>query len=256
MMDILLESKQLHKTYVLGKHNEQHILKDVNLKIERGEFVAVMGPSGSGKSTLLYNISGMDRMTSGSVVFGGQELSALSEEALSGLRLNKMGFIFQHIHLLKNLSVFDNIILTASLAKNRSRKDIHQRAVELMEKTGIADLAEHDITQVSGGQLQRVGICRALINEPDILFGDEPTGALNSKAAAEIMNLLAGINRSGKTILLVTHDVKVAAQTERVIFMLDGKIVAEKKLGKYVEGRDDMKSREESLTHWLAEMGF
>lgn len=255
-MDILLESKQLQKTYVLGKHNEQHILKDVNLKIERGEFVAVMGPSGSGKSTLLYNISGMDRMTSGSVVFGGQELSVLSEEALSGLRLNKMGFIFQHIHLLKNLSVFDNIILTASLAKNRSRKDIHQRAVELMEKTGIADLAEHDITQVSGGQLQRVGICRALINEPDILFGDEPTGALNSKAAAEIMNLLAGINRSGKTILLVTHDVKVAAQTERVIFMLDGKIVAEKKLGKYVEGRDDMKSREESLNHWLAEMGF
>ncbi|MGD1994194.1 MAG: ABC transporter ATP-binding protein [Anaerolineae bacterium] len=255
-MTILLESKQLNKTFVLGEENEQHVLKDVDLQIERGEFVSVMGPSGSGKSTLLYNISGMDRMTSGSVVLDGQELSNLSEEALSKVRLTEMGFIFQHIHLLGNLSIFDNIILPAYLAPNGSRTKVNRRAADLMERVGIADLADHDVTQASGGQLQRVGICRALINEPAILFGDEPTGALNSKAAAEIMNLLADINRSGTTILLVTHNPKVAARTERVLFMLDGRIVSEKRLGKYAGNGSGNRAREEDLSNWLLEMGF
>lgn len=255
-MKTLLESKQLQKRYVLGKNNEQHVLKDVNLQIERGEFVSVMGPSGSGKSTLLYNISGMDRMTSGSVVFNGLELSTLSETALARVRLNNMGFIFQQIHLLKNLSVFDNIILTAYLARNASRSAINRRAADLMEKAGIAAIAEHDITQASGGQLQRVGICRALMNAPEIIFGDEPTGALNSKSSAEIMGLLDDINRAGTTILLVTHDIKVAAKTERVLFMIDGRIVAENRLGKYEGGRDGIKAREEGLTAWLVDKGF
>jgi len=255
-MDTVLESKQLRKTYTLGKDNEQTILRDVDLRIERGDFVSVMGPSGSGKSTLLYNISGMDRMTSGSVVFNGQELSTLSEKELARLRLNSMGFIFQHIHLLKNLSVFDNIVMTAYLARNRSRALINQRVMELMEQTGIATLADHSINQISGGQLQRVGICRALINAPEMIFGDEPTGALNTKSASEIMSLLGDINQTGTTILLVTHDVKVAAKTERVLFMLDGKIVAEYRQEKYDETRDDIKEREEQLNAWLVEMGF
>lgn len=255
-MDTVLASKQLRKTFTLGKNNEQTILKDVDLRIERGEFVSVMGPSGSGKSTLLYNISGLDRLTSGSVVFNGQELSALSEKALARLRLTKMGFIFQHSHLLKNLSVFDNIVMTAYLAKHRSRDLINERALELMEQTGIAPLSEHSINQISGGQLQRVGICRALINSPEMIFGDEPTGALNSSSSSEIMKLLGDINRAGTTILVVTHDVKVAAQTERVVFMLDGKIVGEHAPGKYDETRDDSKAREECLTTWLVEMGF
>ena len=257
-MTVLLESRDLNKRFVLGKQNEQHVLKDVDLQIEQGEFVAVMGPSGSGKSTLLYNISGMDRMTSGSVVLDGQELSELPEEALSDVRLTDMGFVFQHIHLLNNLSIFDNIILPAYLARNGSRTKINQRAAELMEKVGIADLADNDITQASGGQLQRVGICRALINKPHIIFGDEPTGALNSKAAGEIMDLLANINRSGTTILLVTHNAKVAARTERVLFMLDGQIVAEKRLGKapYSGDGHEPQAREETLSSWLLEMGF
>jgi len=125
-----------------------------------------------------------------------------------------------------------------------------------MEQVGVAQLAGNDITQASGGQLQRVGICRALINNPDILFGDEPTGALNSKAAGEIMDLLTDINQSGTTIMLVTHDVRVAARTERVLFMLDGKIVAEKRLGKPSENGTERKEREESLSSWLTELGF
>ncbi len=259
-MNALLESKQLSKSFIIGKGNERSILKDVDVQIEKGEFVAVMGPSGSGKSTLLYNISGMDRMTSGSVRFNGRELAALSEEALAKLRLTEMGFVFQHIHLLRNLSIFDNIVLPAYLANHQSRTAINQRAGALMEKVGIAELADNDITQASGGQLQRVGICRALINEPDIIFGDEPTGALNSAAAAEIMDLLYDINRAGTTVLLVTHDVKVAARADRVLFMLDGRIAAEKRLGKYTQNGAENgsvgRAREEALTSWLLEKGF
>jgi len=255
-MNYILESKELNKSYTISRSNKNHVLKDVNLKVNKGEFVSVMGPSGSGKSTLLYNISGMDRMTSGEVIFNGKNLSALSEKELSGIRLKNMGFIFQHIHLLKNLSIFDNIILTAYLAKEKSRREVNRKAEELLEKTGIAELAPNDITMASGGQLQRVGICRALINDPEIIFGDEPTGALNSKAAGEIMEILADINNSGTTIFLVTHDIRVAAVTERVLFMLDGKISAEKVLGKCPRNNSDIKSREEALTGWLAQMGF
>ncbi|MEW9502817.1 ABC transporter ATP-binding protein [Jeotgalibacillus marinus] len=253
-MKTILEAKRLNKAF--GSNQTNQILKDVNVEIVEGEFVSVMGPSGSGKSTLLYNISGMDRMTSGSVILDEQEISSLSEKELARFRLHKMGFIFQQIHLLKNLSIFDNIILSAYMAKKNSRKEINNRAMKLMEKTGIAELADNDITQASGGQLQRVAICRALINNPDIIFGDEPTGALNSKSAVEIMELLAEINQTGTTILLVTHDVKVAAKTERVIYMLDGKIIGEQHLGKYKVKNNDFKEREEKLSKWLMSMGF
>ncbi len=255
-MNTVLESKKLNKNFATGKNSEVHILKNVDLKIENGEFISVMGPSGSGKSTLLYNISGMDRMTAGSVVFNGQELASLPEKKLAALRLNEMGFIFQHIHLLKNLSIYDNIILSGYLAKKKSRAEINERAIALMEKTGISAIGDNDITQASGGQLQRAGICRALINNPSILFGDEPTGSLNSKAAAEIMELLAQINKEGTTVMLVTHDTKVASKTERVVFMMDGMIVSQKVLGKFSGNVIEGKDREESLTRWLLGMGF
>jgi len=255
-MNTLLESRNLNKNFTMGKGIAQHVLKDVNLQVERGEFVSVMGPSGSGKSTLLYNVSGMDRMTYGSVTFDGRDLSLLPEKELAAVRLNHMGFIFQHVHLLKNLSIFDNIILTAYLANKRSRKEVNRKAEALMETCGITGIAGNDITQASGGQLQRVGICRALINDPQIIFGDEPTGALNSKASAEIMALLDSINSSGTTIMLVTHDVKVAAKTERVLFMIDGRIVEQKHLGKYQGEGDDARAREEVLSAWLMGLGF
>ena len=228
-MSNILEASSINKKVELGKDNELHILKDVDLDIENGEFISVMGPSGSGKSTLLYNVSGMDRMTSGSVKFKNQEISVLKEEELAKIRLNNMGFIFQDINLLKNLSLIDNVMFPALLSKNADKTAIHNKAKELLEMTGIEKLADNNITQASGGQLQRVGICRALINDPDIIFGDEPTGALNSKSAAEIMSILSEINKNGTTIMLVTHDAKVAAKTERVLYMVDGNIVAQKK---------------------------
>ena len=228
----------------------------MDLSIKEDEFVSVMGPSGSGKSTLLYNVSGMDRMTEGKVIFDGINLVDLSEEELSKLRLEKMGFVFQQINLLKNLGIIDNITLSAYMAKNRSQEEINKQAVNLMKKTGIIELAENDITQASGGQLQRAAICRALINNPAILFGDEPTGALNSSAAANIMDIFRSVNEEGTTVMLVTHDVRVASQSERVLFMVDGNIVGEYKLGKFDKLKEDIKQRETVLSEWLLDMGF
>ena len=167
-----------------------------------------------------------------------------------------MGFIFQDINLLKNLSLIDNVMFPALVSKNADKKAVNQKAKKLLEMTGIEKLADNHITQASGGQLQRVGICRALINDPDILFGDEPTGSLDSKSTAEIMSMLVEINRKGTTVMIVTHDVKVAAKTERVLFMVDGSIVAQKKLLKYNEQHSDIKEREESMMKWLVEKGF
>jgi putative ABC transport system ATP-binding protein len=214
-----------------------------------------MGPSGSGKSTLLYNISGMDKATSGNIKLCGEELADMTEDALSALRLEKMGFIFQQNNLLKNLNIIDNIILSAFMLKAENRKIILDRAKNLMKQMDIYTLSNNDIRQASGGQLQRVAICRALINNPVIVFGDEPTGALNSKATDEIMDILGDINNAGTTILLVTHDAKVAAKTERILFMKDGVISGEQRLGKYQKGKD-MKTRETQLTVWLSQMGF
>jgi len=250
-MNTLLETKDLNKSYRIDRDHEQQVLFDVNLHIASGEFVSVMGPSGSGKSTLLYALCGMDRITSGGVRFKERSLPDLSEAELARIRLNEMGFVFQEIHLLRNLSIRDNVVLSGYLSKQRPRKAVDRRAEELLERTGIASLADRSITQASGGQLQRVGVCRALINEPDIVFGDEPTGALNSTASAEIMELLTEINRAGTTVLLVTHDVRVAARTHRVLLMKDGRLVSEQHLGPTVDGMAETDLREATLARWL-----
>ncbi|HDR7964086.1 ABC transporter ATP-binding protein [Bacillus sp. N5-665] len=250
-MKKILEVKELNKKYSIDGNANYHVLKNIDLEIYEGEFVSVMGPSGSGKSTLLYTISGMDQISSGSVKVDSKELSCMKEEALAKLRLTEIGFIFQQSNLLRNLNLFDNIILSAYLAKCESKKIVNKRALELM---GISDIASHYITEASGGQLQRVSICRALINNPNIIFADEPTGALNLKSTEEVMQILLNINRDGTTIMLVTHDVKVAAKTERVLFMADGEIVSEVQLGKL--RNDDLKAREEKLLKWLAVLGF
>lgn len=249
-MDTVLAAKKLGKTYTNGKA-VRSVLKDINLAINRTEFVALMGPSGSGKSTLLYSLSGMDRFTSGEVVFNGQALSMLTEDQLSQLRLYDMGFVFQQIHLLKNLSIFDNIVFSAYLSKRTTKKDIDAKAWSLMQQMSIAELADHAITEASGGQLQRAAICRALINDPAVVFGDEPTGALDSKSASDIMDILIELNRAGTTVILATHDSKVSAKAERVIYIRDGEIVGEKTLGKLTYP-EDSEEREKILLAWLA----
>ncbi|MBU3875907.1 ABC transporter ATP-binding protein [Faecalicatena sp. AGMB00832] len=252
---MILKATGLSKSFPIENMEPQHVLKNIQLTINKGEFVSVMGASGSGKSTLLYTISGMMQPSAGTVEFAGEQLNKLTEEQLTSIRLNKMGFVFQQANLLKNFNLKDNIILSAYLGKKESQKEIDKRAVQLMKQTGVHQLALKDITQASGGQLQRVSICRALINKPEIIFGDEPTGALNSKSASEIMMLFNEINQNGTTILLVTHDAKVASKTERILFMADGEIVSEKYLGK-MKDESTLKEREKQVAKWLNGLDF
>lgn len=252
-MKKIIQADHIVKTFGVG--DERHnVLDGVSININEGEFTAVMGPSGSGKSTLLFAMSGIDGIDSGSVEFDGRNLSVLKEEELADLRRREMGFVFQQPTMLKNLNILDNIILPSLRDSPREVSKISEKARKLMKEVGISDLEERNITQVSGGQLQRAGICRALMNDPRIIFGDEPTGALNSKSAEEVMEILARINKGGTAVLLVTHDAKVAARTERVLFMSDGKIVDEIRLGK--SGNTEMKKRIEKISAKMREIGI
>lgn len=252
----ILKVKNLCKTYIVNKR-QNNVLRNVNFEIEQGEMVAVMGPSGSGKTTLLYTVSGLDSITAGNVNFSGKELSELSDNEISNIRLNEMGFVFQQMYMLKNLSIYDNIILSAyqSNDKNYTRKEINEYAVELLHKLGISEVADNDINEVSGGQLQRACICRSLINRPKIIFADEPTGALNQQSSAEVMKIFNRINEEGTSIMLVTHDLKVAAKCEKVLYIEDGNIKAEMLLGKCKEA-DERREREKKLSSWLMELGW
>lgn len=251
-MKKILEVTDLCKTYVINKR-QNNVLRNVSFSINEGEMVAVMGPSGSGKSTLLYTVSGMDRMTAGEVRFSGKDISKLKPNDLAELRLDEMGFIFQQMYMLKNLSVMDNILLPARQSKNNpmNSKEKLEYCRELMHKLGIIEIADNDINEVSGGQLQRACICRSMINKPKVIFADEPTGALNRSSSDEVMDELCKINSEGTTIMLVTHDAKVAARCTRVLYIVDGNIK-----GEYNNTESDMRKRERSLNNWLLEMGW
>ena len=255
-MEKILDVKDLCKTYIINKR-QNNVLKNVNFSVHAGEMVAVMGPSGSGKSTLLYSVSGMDEITAGKVSFCGNDIAGLSEKELAGLRLDEMGFIFQQMYMLKNLTVLDNIILPACQSNkiHESRKETVARGQALMRKLSIIDTADNDINEVSGGQLQRACICRSMINQPKMIFADEPTGALNRTASDEVMEELTKLNREGTTIMLVTHDAKVAAKCTRVLYIVDGNIKGEYSLDKYTAS-SQLRERERSLNNWLMEMGW
>lgn len=254
-MTNILEVQDLCKTYVVNRR-QNNVLKNVNFSVDEGEMVAVMGPSGSGKSTLLYSVSGMDGITAGEVKFCGKSVSKMSQSELAKLRLDEMGFIFQQMYMLKNLSVLDNILLPACQSDKikESRRETTERGHALMRKLGIIDIADNDINEVSGGQLQRACICRSMINRPKMLFADEPTGALNRSSSDEVMEELAKLNAEGTTIMLVTHDVKVAAKCTRILYIVDGNIQGEYRLEKYDKAK--LRDRERALNGWLMEMGW
>lgn len=254
-MTNILEVKDLCKTYVVNKR-QNNVLKNVNFHISEGEMVAVMGPSGSGKSTLLYAVSGMDNITAGTVEFNGKNIAKMNAKELAELRLDEMGFIFQQMYMLKNLSVLDNIILPACQSDKikESRRETVERGHALMRKLGIIEVADNDINEVSGGQLQRACICRSMINKPKMIFADEPTGALNRTSSDEVMEELAKLNAEGTTVMLVTHDVKVAAKCTRILYIVDGNIKGEYNLDKYDSSK--LRDRERALNGWLMELGW
>lgn len=249
-----MEQKKLEVKCLCKNFNDNPVLQEIDFHVDANEFVAVMGQSGCGKSTLLYCVSGMDRPTSGEIRFDGCEMLGLSDKEMEKLRLQHMGFIFQKANFLKNLSIADNIVFPAFQLGGRNRTEIRREAEQMMDRLGIISVADHDIRQVSGGQLQRAAICRAMINHPDILFGDEPTGALNSSTTQEVMGIVSEINRDGTTVLFVTHDAKVAARADRIIYLEDGRIKDELQLGKYKDS--DRWERERKMQGWLGKMKF
>ena len=263
MADICLEARDLCKTYIVDGYSN-NVLQNINLKIEEGEFVSIMGPSGSGKSTLLYTISGMDDMTAGQVIFDGDDISKMNDKQLTKLRLIKMGFIFQQMYMMKKLCIMDNIVLPGYQAEIMSREEVNKKAEDLMRRLGIIETADREITEVSGGQLQRACLARALINSPKVLFADEPTGALNSKASMEVLNEMIKANEAGTTVLMVTHSEKVAASSDRIIYLMDGDIQGELVLGKInasdgsdkISDAEKLSIRERKLRKWLEEMGW
>lgn len=216
----------------LVKDWDVRILHGIDLEVPAGQFLAIMGPSGSGKSTLLSLLAGMDVPTSGRVELGGQDLSTMNDKQLAALRLNRIGFVFQATRFVRTLDLADNVALPALVARSASPAQVRERARALMERMGVAEVAHHDVTEVSGGQLQRAALCRALMGDPDILFGDEPTGALDSASASRVLDLLAGVVAEGRTLVLVTHDAAVAARADRVLVLVDGAVAEDLDLGR------------------------
>lgn len=255
----IINAKNITKSFsdnTSGKNKKEKkpVLQNISVEIKEGEFVSIMGESGSGKSTLMYALSGMDRIDSGQVFFEEKNIKKLNDAELADLRRSKMGFIFQQATFLKNLNILDNIILPAIRENKLNRKKIIDRSRKLMESVGISALTNRNITQLSGGQLQRAGICRALINSPSVVFGDEPTGALNSVSSQEIMNILTEINKSGTTLIIVTHDAKVSAVSERILFLKDGQIISEMHLPKYESSK--LEDRFQAVTEKMIKLGI
>lgn len=225
----ILDVNNLCKSFKVGKEEVQ-ILKNINLKVEKGEFVSIMGPSGGGKSTLLYLLGGLDKPTSGSVVLGNEDLSKIKEKQMSKLRRNKIGFVFQFYNLVPNLSVEDNILLPVIL-DGKKIKDYKNKLDEILDIIGMKDKRKLTPRELSGGQQQRVAIARALVFDPEIIFLDEPIGNLDSKTGTEIMKLFKKINKQyGKTLIQVTHSKESALYGSSIVKLIDGEIVGVEKV--------------------------
>lgn len=251
MKNTILSAKGLCKSYA---HNggQSHILQHIDLDIYEGDFTVIMGASGSGKSTLLYSLSGMDRATAGQVIYEGRDIVTMKEKELSKLRQKDFGFIFQQMHLVSNLTLFENVAVSGYLDKTASANAVKQRTGVLLEKMGIDHVADHLPGQVSGGEQQRCAIARAVVSEPKLLFADEPTGALNRKNTNEVLSLLTELNKAGQSILMVTHDMKAALRATRILYLEDGKIIGELTLPPY--NPEEKKSRETQVGAWLSSM--
>lgn len=252
MKEILLTTEKLSKSFSNGG-TMQHVLRNIDLQLYKGDFTVIMGASGAGKSTLLYALSGMDTPTLGKITFGDKTISELSQDSLAVFRSGHCGFVFQQIYLIDGMSVMDNV-LSAGLLVNKDKKALLAKAKELFAAVDIPEDTQRKFpAQISGGEAQRAGIVRALINSPEMLFADEPTGALNSKTGLDVLDTLTRFNEQGQSVVMVTHDMRSARRGNRILYLKDGVILGECDLGKYVHGDT---SRHEKLSVFLKDMGW
>ena len=251
-MKNIIETKKLCKTFSNGGV-QQHVLRNIDFEVYEGDFTIIMGASGAGKSTLLYSLSGMDKPTLGSVSFDGTEITKMNTDQLAIFRRSNCGFVFQQVYLVESMSLIDNL-MAAGLLVYRDKKVLAKKAGELLKAVGIDEPMWNKFpTQISGGEAQRVGIARALINDPKLVFADEPTGALNSQTGKAVLDTLTKFNEKGQSIVMVTHDITSARRGNRILYVKDGEIAGECNLGKYVTGD---KERHQKLNDFLAKMGW
>lgn len=249
----ILRTEKLCKSFSNGG-TQQHVIKNLDLTIMEGDFTVIMGASGSGKSTLLYALSGMDKPTLGKIYFGDTEIQGFTNDQLAVFRRGNCGFVFQSIYLLENQNVLDNV-LTGAFAVQKNSPKLIERVKETLTRLGLGEEMQRKYpNQLSGGEAQRVGIVRAIINDPKILFADEPTGSLNSATGREVLDIFTQVHENGQSIVMVTHDIKTALRGTRVIYLRDGSVVGEHRMPKY--GEDDLKERRNRLTEFLDEMGW
>lgn len=252
MKNILLKTENLSKSFSSGGIL-QHVLKNIDLQLYSGDFTVIMGASGAGKSTLLYALSGMDTPSLGAIIFGDTAISDLNSDGLAVFRRNHCGFVFQQIYLIDGMSIMDNV-LSAGLLVNKDKRTLVARAKELFQAVGLSEDTQKKFpTQISGGEAQRVGIVRGLINSPEILFADEPTGALNSKTGLDVLDTLTKFNEQGQSVVMVTHDIRSARRGNRILYLKDGAILGECHLGKYMSQDTE---RHQKLSAFLTEMGW
>lgn len=252
MKEIRLKAENLSKSFSNGG-SMQHVLKNIDLELYKGDFTVIMGASGAGKSTLLYALSGMETPTLGTITFKDRRISDLSQDGLAVFRRNHCGFVFQQIYLIDSMSVMDNV-LSAGLLVNKDKRALVKRAKELFAAVDISEETQKKFpVQLSGGEAQRAGIVRALINSPEILFADEPTGALNSKTGLDVLDTLTRFNEQGQSVVMVTHDIRSARRGNRILYLRDGVILDECDLGRYVS---DDAQRHEKLSAFLKDMGW
>lgn len=251
MKNTVLSAKGLCKSFA---HNggQVHILSHVDFDLYEDDFTVIMGASGSGKSTLLYALSGMDRATAGEVVYNGKDIVKMKENELAKLRYTDFGFIFQQMHLVSNLTLFENVAVSGYLNKSKSAAEVRERADKLLEQMSVSHIKNHLPSQVSGGEQQRCAVARAVINSPRVLFADEPTGALNRRNTTDVLDLLTGLNGEGQSVLMVTHDMRAALRATRILYISDGKIIGELTLPPYSPGEE--KSRETQVNAWLTSL--
>ncbi|MDP4177838.1 MAG: ABC transporter ATP-binding protein [Bacillota bacterium] len=252
MKNIIIKTELLCKSFISdGEVN--NVIKNMDLEIYEGDFTVIMGSSGSGKSTLLYNLSGMDSVTTGKVFFDGDDITRMKEKEMAKLRKDKLGFVFQGINLIPNLNVYENI-LSPTYKTKTDRSEIEKKIDILLEKMELTSQRKKFPNQMSGGQKQKVAICRALINSPKVLFADEPTGSLNSSQGQSVLDTFTNINKEGQSVVMVTHDLKAALRGNRIIYIKDGRIDGDLNLDEYDE--KSVLQREEIVYKFLKERGW